>query len=135
MANISYVRYINLSSFIIINEVSMYPFQVIKLIDRLLRDLCHEHDRRKPFGGKTILMCGNFRQILPVIAHESCGALIENCVTSWHEFSYFHKITLTPNMGALSNEREFVEFLKKMVLMKPHNSLNLVKVLSKYLNN
>ena len=43
------------------------------------------------------------------------------------EFSYFHKITLTRNMRALSNEIEFVEFLKKLVMMKPHNSLSLVK--------
>ena len=71
------------------------PFQVLKLIDRLLRDLCDENYKRKPFGGKTILLCGDFRQILPVIPHESRGTLIENCVTSWQEFSYFHKITLT----------------------------------------
>ena len=35
----------------------------------------------------------------------------------------------------LSNEIEFVEFLKKLVMMKPDNSLSLVKVLSKYLND
>ena len=100
----------------------MCPFQVFKLIDRLLRDLCHENDKRKPFGGKTIILCSDFRQILPVIPLESRGTLIENCVTSWHEFPYFHKITLNQNMKALSNEIEFVEFLKKM--MKPHNSLS-----------
>ena len=98
----------------------MCPLQVLKLIDRLLRDLCHENDKHKPFGGKTILLCGDFQQILPVIQHESRGTLIENCVTSWHEFPYFHKITLTINMRALSNEIEFVEFLKKkLVVMKP----------------
>ena len=110
---ISYVRYINLSSFIIIDEVSMCPLQVLKIIDRLLQDLCDENDKRKPFGGKTIFLCVYFRQILPVIPRESRGTLIENCVTSWHEFSYFLKITLTRNMRAVSNEIEFVEFLKK----------------------
>ena len=89
----------------------MCPLQVLKIIDRLLRDLCDENYKHKPFGGKTILLCGDFRQILPVIQHESRGTLIENCVTSWHEFSYFHKITR--NMSALPNEIEFVEFLKK----------------------
>jgi PIF1 helicase. len=94
IANISYVHCINLSSLIIIDEVSMCPLQVLKTIDRLLRDLCDENDKRKPFGGKAILLCGNFWQILPIILLESRGTLIENCVTSWHEFSYFHKITL-----------------------------------------
>ena len=37
--------------------------------------------------------------------------------------------------GCADNEIEFVEFLKKLVMMKIHNSLRLVKVLSKYLNN
>ena len=73
IANISYVRYINISSLIIIDEVSTCPLQVLKVIDRLLRDLCDENDKRKSFGGKTILLCGDFRQILPVIPLESRG--------------------------------------------------------------
>ena len=55
-ANSSYGRYINSSSLIIIDEVSMCPLQVLKIIDRLLWDLCHENDKRKPFGRKTILL-------------------------------------------------------------------------------
>ena len=65
--NISYVLYINLLSLIIIDEVSMCPLQVLKSYNRLLRDLCDENDKRKSFGGKTILLCGNLWQILPVI--------------------------------------------------------------------
>ena len=58
--------------------------------------------------------CGDFRQILPVIPHGSRGTLIENCVTSWREFPYFHKITFTRNMRALSNEIKFLELFKKI---------------------
>ena len=79
-----------------------------------MRDLCVENDKLKPFRGKTILLCGDFRQILRVTSHGSRGTLIENCVTSWHEFPYFHKITFTRNMRAQPNEIEFVEFLKKI---------------------
>ena len=71
VANISYVCYINIASLIIIDEVSMCPLQVLNI--RLLRDLCDENDKRKPFGRKTILLCGDFQQILPVIPHESRG--------------------------------------------------------------
>lgn len=113
----------------------MCPLQVLIIIDRLLRDLCDENDKHKVFGGKTILLCGDFRQILPVIPHGSRGTLIENCVTSWHEFPNFHKVTFTENMKALPNEIEFVEFLKKMVMMRYHSFLSLVKMLSKYPNN
>ena len=71
----------------------------------------------------------DFRQILPVIPHGSRGTLIQNCITSWHAFSYFHKITFTRNMRALSNEIQFVEFLKKLVMMKPHNMTRYMIVL------
>ena len=70
VANISYVHYINISV-IIIDEVYV-PFTSVKN-HRLLRDLCNENDKRKPFGGKTKLLCGDFRKILPVIPHESRG--------------------------------------------------------------
>ena len=70
--------------------------------------LCGENDKRKPFGGKTVPLCSDFQKILPVIPR---GNFIENCVTSWHEFPFFHKIMLTRNMRALSNE---IEFLKKI---------------------
>lgn len=66
------------------------------------------------FGGKTILLCGDFRQTLPVIPHGTRVNLIENCIKSWTEFSKFQKLTLTQNMRALPNEIEFVEFLRKL---------------------
>lgn len=114
-ANSSHGRYINSASLIIIDEISMCPIHVLKLIDRLLRDLCtSDVDKYKIFGGKTILLCGDFRQILPVVPHGSRSTLIENCVKSWNEFNSFHHITLTQNMRALQHELEFVEFIRKL---------------------
>ena len=79
------------------------------------QDLCDENDKHKPSGVKTILLCGDFRQILPVVPHGSRATLIENCVTSWYKFVYFPKVTFTQNMRALPSETEFVEFLKNIV--------------------
>lgn len=106
-ANSSYGSFINSSSLIIIDEVSMCPLQALKILvekknnkmsienlDKILRDLCDENDKHKALGGKTILLCGDFRQILPVIPHGSRGTLIENCVTSWHKFPNFHLLKL-----------------------------------------
>ena len=50
---------------------------------------------------------------LPVLTHGSRATLIENCVTIWHKFVYFHKVTFTQNMRALPSEIEFVEILEK----------------------
>lgn len=108
-------QYINSSSLIIIDEISMCPLQALKAIDTLLKDLCTDQSKkRKLFGGKTVLLCGDFRQILPVVPHGSRATLIESCVTSWSEFHSFHHVTLSQNMRVLPNEVEFVEFLKKL---------------------
>ena len=77
----------------------------------------------------------DFKQNLPVSPHGSRGTLINNCVTSLHEFSYFHKITLTQNVRALSNEIEFVEFLKKNGNNEVAQFPQFGKVISKYFNS
>lgn len=106
-------RFINSASLILIDEISMCPLLILKAIDRLLRDLCTDvQNKNKLFAGKTMLLCGDFRQILPVVPHGSRAVLIENCVISWNEFNTFHHVTLNQNMRALPNEIEFVEFLK-----------------------
>ena len=111
--NSSIGRYINSASLILIDEISMCPVHVLKIIDRLLRDLCTDlNDKNKIFGGKTVLLCGDFRQILPVVPRALRTELVENCVTSCIEFQTFHKETLTNNMRALPHEIEFIEFLK-----------------------
>ncbi|XP_046808269.1 ATP-dependent DNA helicase PIF1-like [Lucilia cuprina] len=110
-ANSPQSSFINSASLIMIDEISMCPLHALKLIDRLLRDLSTNANRNTLFGGKTILLCGDFRQILPVIPHSSRTTLIENSVTSWSEFAMFHRVTLTHNMRALPHEIEFINFL------------------------
>lgn len=110
--NSAQAQFIKSASIIIIDEISMCPLNALKLIDRFLNDLCGT--QTKLFGGKTILLCGDFRQTLPVVPHGTRVSLIENCLTSWSEFSKFHKISLTQNMRALPHEIEFVEFLKSL---------------------
>ena len=78
----------------------MCPLQVLKIIDRLLRDLCDENDKHKSFGGKAIFLCGDFRQNLPVTPHGPHGTLIDNCVTSLRGFPYL--IKYTRNMRTLA---------------------------------
>lgn len=49
---------------IIWDEVPMQHRHCIEAADRTLRDIC---DSEKPFGGITVVLGGDFRQILPVI--------------------------------------------------------------------
>ncbi|CAL5428117.1 unnamed protein product [Camellia sinensis] len=49
---------------IIWDEVPMQHRHCVETVDRTLRDIC---DCEKPFGGITVVLGGDFRQILPVI--------------------------------------------------------------------
>lgn len=113
-ANSAQGQYIHSAALILIDEAFMCPLHGMKLIERLLRDLSVNANRNKLFGGKTIFLSGDPRQILPVVPHGSRVTIIENSITSWPEFSTFHHVNLTQNMRALPHELEFVDFLKSI---------------------
>ena len=52
---------------IVIDEVSMVRSDVFAAIDHRLRTLARGADRRKPFGGKQIILVGDFFQLPPVV--------------------------------------------------------------------
>ena len=53
---------------IVWDEAPMAPREALECVDRLLRDLM-EQDRA--FGGKVLVLGGDFRQVLPVMPHSS----------------------------------------------------------------
>lgn len=68
------------SELIIWDEAPMCHCHAIEAVDRRLRDIMGVQDRRLeqiPFGGKTILFGGDFRQTLPVIQHGSRGQIVD----------------------------------------------------------
>jgi len=59
---------------IIWDEASMMNRMCFQAFDRTLRDLMrpvHEKNSKKPFGGKVVVLGGDFRQILPVVKKAS----------------------------------------------------------------
>ena len=51
---------------IIWDECSMVHQDVVDTVERSLRDICRD---QRPFGGKTVLLTGDFKQLLPVVRH------------------------------------------------------------------
>ena len=51
---------------IIYDECSMVHAHVVDTVERTLRDVCQD---ARPFGGKTVLFTGDFKQLLPVVRH------------------------------------------------------------------
>ena len=77
-------------------------------VDRLLKNIMGNY---VPFGGKIIVLGGDFRQVLPVVPHASRAATIANSIKFSPLWPIFKTLKLTQNMRAGTGEREFAEFL------------------------
>ncbi|KAI8732444.1 ATP-dependent DNA helicase PIF1 [Biomphalaria glabrata] len=98
------VQHILQSKLIIWDEAPMTHAYAFQAVDRLLRV-------RHPFGRKTILLGGDFQQILPVILHGSRALTVASCINKQPLWRHMHVLTLTTNMRALPDEQHFAKWL------------------------
>ena len=102
------------SDLIIWDEVSTAHKYMFECVDRLFRDITGVN---KPFGGKVFLVCGDFRQILPVVKHGSSVDIVQASIKRSKVWQYFlpkQKFALTQNMRVLQSEKEFVQYLLQL---------------------
>ena len=67
----------------------------IECVDHSLRDLM---ETNTPFGGKVVLFCGDFRQILPVVPHGSIPDQANACLKSSYLWKDNQRLRLSINM-------------------------------------
>ena len=96
---------------IIVDEASMIPTRALHAVDRCLQDIM-QVDR--PFGGKTILMRGDFRQVLPVVPHVPHAVIIDICLKRSPLRPLFKQHRLTRNIRTFPNEAEFAAWLLQL---------------------
>ncbi|RCN31570.1 hypothetical protein ANCCAN_22640 [Ancylostoma caninum] len=85
---------------IIWDEISMVPKFSLEAVDLLLQDLmCNALS----FGGKTIVIGGDFRQVLPIIERGRESDMVDACVKNSRLWSEFHKHSLVINVRAASS--------------------------------
>nr|CDJ95688.1 Protein of unknown function DUF889 domain containing protein [Haemonchus contortus] len=93
------------------DEISMVPKWTFEAVDLLLRDIMQNN---LLFGGKLMIVGGDFRQVLPVVERgrqeDLEGACIKNSYL-WQHFKTFH---LSINMRASSSDTEWAEMLLKI---------------------
>jgi ATP-dependent DNA helicase PIF1 len=101
---------------IVWDEAPMSHRYALEAIDRTLRDLM---DNDLPFGGKIMLLTGDFRQILPVVPRASDGQVIGACIKKSDLWHHFRTLRLEINMrvrsagsqGGSAAIQEFSDFL------------------------
>jgi hypothetical protein len=110
------------ASILIWDEATMAPSHALNAVDRLLREIM---DEELPFGGKVLLLGGDFRQCLPVVPHGSRATIVESSMKFSPLWSCFKQLHLQTNVrstdpkysdwliqlgtGQLSNEEGFDE--------------------------
>ena len=90
----------------------MAPREALECVDMLLRDLLQNN---LPFGGKVLVLGGDFRQVLPVMPHSAREDIVGHSIKSanlWiHGSVSVH--SLATNMRARGDE-EWREYLLRV---------------------
>jgi len=88
-------------------------------LDKTLQDLRNNYNT--PFGGMTVLLGGDFRQILPIITHGSKEHIIDATLSNSYLWPHFEILTLKHNMrltrhNISQEEKEEITQFSKWIL-------------------
>ncbi|XP_050909661.1 ATP-dependent DNA helicase PIF1-like [Lathyrus oleraceus] len=92
---------------IIWDEAPMTNKNCLEALDRSLQDIC---SNSAPFGGKVLIMGGDFRQVLPVVRKGTKAQMISAYIVQSHLWNHTKILCLRQNMRSLCDQ-EFAEFL------------------------
>lgn len=90
------------------DECSMIEKTALSIIDRLLRDLCNKN---VPFGGKILILSGDFRQIPPVVPHATMEQIIHHSVITHSLWPLFKRYVLQEYMRVGHGQNLFAQYL------------------------
>lgn len=83
------------------DEITMAHRDAFNVVDRLLRDIMSSADPLKaeePFGGKIVVVAGDWRQLLPVIPNAQRAAVVGATVKRSPVWAHFKVVRFTRNM-------------------------------------
>jgi ATP-dependent exoDNAse (exonuclease V) alpha subunit len=99
------------TSLIIWDEAPMMHKHNFEALDRTLRDIMQQ-DRL--FGGKCIVFCGDFRQVLPVVPRGSRPSIVNATLKRSYIWRHLKQLHLTQNMRLNVDDAEFSEYLLRV---------------------
>jgi hypothetical protein len=90
-ANSEEAKLLKEAALIIWDEATMATHHALDAVDRLLRDLTGFDS---PFGGKAILLGGDFRQCLPVVRHANRVVIVQSSIKYSRLWPFFQQLKL-----------------------------------------
>ena len=80
--------------------------------------------QNEPFGGKTLLLAGDFRQCLPVVKRANRAQTISHCINKSHLWQHFEILRLTENMRVRASGDQELEAFDQWTLSIGNGSTN-----------
>ncbi|XP_013723556.1 uncharacterized protein LOC106427374 [Brassica napus] len=109
---------------IIWDEAPMTHKHAFEALDKTLKDIMsikNPHAKDQTFGGKTVLLGGDFRQNLPVIPQGSRADTVLASISHSYLWNFCHKFSLKINMRVNQDEKEFSDWLLKVGEGRPES--------------
>ena len=88
-------KLVEMARLMVIDEATMLNNMLLEALDVCLRDIMNTD---VPFGGKVLVLCGDFRQTLPVIPGASRAGIVSKCLNQHPLWQQFEVMYLTKNM-------------------------------------
>jgi hypothetical protein len=115
---------LQVTALIIWDEAPMTHRRCFEALDKTMRDILSEHNPANailPFGGKPIVLGGDFRQILPVVRKGSRSSIFNAYITNSRLWEHVVLLKLHINMRLLNpslsgNQRDELEHFSNWVL-------------------
>ncbi|XP_071684932.1 uncharacterized protein [Lolium perenne] len=104
-------KLLQVASLIIWDEASMTKRQAVEALDNSMRDIMGRRDL--PFGGKTVVFGGDFRQVLPVVRKGTRPQIIDATLRKSYLWENMNQLRLVHNMRAQSDPW-FADFLLRI---------------------
>ena len=98
---------------IVVDEATMLNKAVFEALDRTLKDI---RSTNEIMGGISVMLCGDFRQILPVIRYGTRANIINACIKKSYLWKEVRHLKLTTNMRFHLNGDREVGALAEMLI-------------------
>ena len=99
------------ASLIIIDEAPMMSTNALRCIDQLLKEIMINNS---PFGGKVLVLGGDFCQTLPIVPHGSRADILDACIKFSSLWPYFTVLHLQQNMRTTDDQSNFNQWLLRV---------------------
>ena len=109
----SLAELIRMSKIIVLDEAPMLHKYYLEALDRSLQDI---EGNNTPFGGKILVLSGDFRQTLAVIKNASSAEVVDAALNKSYLWKHFKVMQLKENMRVKASGNSILEGFDKWTL-------------------